>query len=168
VRRNGFTLVEILVAITIMGILISVATLNYSAMKQKGDIEKQTRELYSVIVGTRLSAMQNKQRLALFLGPKQYIFKQYTSVNDSIATAWKIKSTVNLAFPIQKLDTSGTLVNLDVATDKIDFDTNGFTNNNMTLVVTPVSADGRSNCLVVHVARTNIGRMDSANTCTIK
>lgn len=165
-KINGYSLVEVLVTIVIMGILMTVAVPAYNGMQTKAKIEAETKELHAAIVSTRLDAMQKKQRRALFLGPNQYVFKVYTSLNDTIS-AWKTVSTTSLQFPIQKL-VSGSLTAFDVSTDKIDFDTNGFTINLMTLVVTPVKYSGGKNCIKVHTARTNMGRMESGNVCTIQ
>jgi prepilin-type N-terminal cleavage/methylation domain-containing protein len=163
--NRGFTLIEILIVVAIMGIIIAVAIPNYNSMMSKARIEAQTRELYSSIAAARLYAMQTKQPTRLYLGPNQTVFKAYTSVNDSIASAWKTVNTSGLQYAITKINTS---TPLNVASDVIEFDVRGFTDNWMTLVVTPVAYGGGKNCIVVHIARTNIGRMDDASTCTIQ
>lgn len=164
-RSQGFSLVEVLITITVMGIIMAIAVPNYTAMNTKAKIEKQTRELYATIVTTRMTAMQNKKPGALYLGPKQVVYKVYTSYNDTLTTAWKTVSTTNLPFTVSKL---GSTTALDVTSDKIEFDVRGFTNNDMTLLMNPVTYGGGANCIKVHTARTNIGRMVDASTCTIQ
>lgn len=164
-RQEGFSLVEILVAMTIMSILLSVATLNYNSMKRKADIEKQTREIYASIIGTRLTAMQNKQRSIIFFEPNRYQFKVYSSSAEP-KTAGVVRSTVTLPFTIQKVTTG--LVDFDSTNNELEFDTNGMTTDNMTFATTPVFYNEGTNCIVVHTVRTNIGRMSSATNCTIK
>jgi prepilin-type N-terminal cleavage/methylation domain-containing protein len=167
-NRRGFTLIEVLIIIAIMGIIMAIAIPNYNDMHTKARIEKQTRELHSAIINGRITAMQNKQPRAMFLGPNQYIFKIYTSSNDAIPTAWKNVQTVNFQYQLMKKTSGATLSALDITSDKIQFDERGFTDNDMTLVVTPVRNDGGLGCIVVHTARTNIGRMDNASTCTMR
>jgi len=163
--NRGLTLVEVINVIAIIGILMAIAIVNYKEMQTKAAIEKQARELHASIISVRLAAMQTKQPGVLFLGPNQYIYRVYTSANYPVSTGSKIVNTVQLPYEIRK---GASLTMLDIASDKITFDTRGFTNNNMTLVVTPVKYGGGDNCIVVHTARTNIGRMDNASNCTTR
>lgn len=158
---RGFTLIELLGVMAIAGIILAIATLDFNSMLQKGQIETQTKEMLSEINSLRINAMQKKQRSAVFLGPKQMVFKSYTS-NAEPQTGGAEISTKNLKKEIRNLSAISTP--LDVTTDLILFDTRGYSSN-ITLVVMPVMFNSADNCILVSTARTNIGRMADATTC---
>lgn len=164
-KPNGYTLVEIMVVIAIIATVLAIAVPNFMDMKGKADTEKQTRELQSTINTIRLNAMQNKQRSALMMGPKQFIYKTYTSDSENLAAGRTI-NTFSYPYEVKRKTGSSTLNTLDITTDWFEFDSRGFTNTSTTtLVVTPVTYGGGPNCIVVQTARTSIGRMEDASTC---
>jgi prepilin-type N-terminal cleavage/methylation domain-containing protein len=171
---RGFSLIELVIAISIMAILFSIGMLNFNTYQKKAQIERQTRELYSMIMTVRLSAIQRKQRSALLLGPNQCVFKSYSSPYQNIFTGGDQVSSSSYSYEVKKKTGATTLSDLNITADYIDFDTRGFTSNSMTtlddltLVVTPVIYSGASDCIVVQAARTNIGRMENDSICHIR
>jgi prepilin-type N-terminal cleavage/methylation domain-containing protein len=166
-NNRGFSLIELVVVIGIMAALLGIVTLDFNSWTKKYQAERQTREMYSDIMQLRLSAMQQKQRCAMFLGSRQYNFKTYTSANEAVLTGGTPRtsnSSKNLNYEIRQKTKSG-LNAFDIASDYIEFDSRGFTNNPMTIVVLPVRYNGGDNCILVSMGRTNIGRMEDANTC---
>jgi len=163
-KAAGFTLVEILTVLAITAIVLSYGVLNFKGMKGSADTEKLTRELQANITKTRLSAMQKKQRSVLLLGPRQYVYKAYSSDNEAVS-AGRALDTVNLPLEVRKKTGSTTLDSLDMAIDRIEFDSRGYANSTLTLVVMPVTYSGGLNCIEVQRARTSIGRMENASTC---
>ena len=62
--QKGFSLVETLVVVATMIILLSVATLQFSTMMQKREMEEQTRMIYSDLTEVRQKALYEKTRRA--------------------------------------------------------------------------------------------------------
>lgn len=163
-NSRGFSLVELVIVIALIGIVLAISTLDFSTMMRKGQIDKQAREIHSDLVSLRIEAMQKKQRSAAFLGPKQIVFKRYSSNAENILTGGTTMLTKSLPNEIRRLSDMSTP--LDVAADRVEYDTRGFTNNDITLVILPVTINSGDNCILVTTARTNLGRMTDASTCT--
>ena len=161
-NSEGFTLVEVMICIAIMAIVMSVATLNFPSMLSKANTEKQAGEMLSLITTVRLNAMQKKQRSALILGPKQFIYKRYSSNDVSLIT---VSTTNYISETKKKAAGSATLTTLNAASDYIEFDNRGYASNTTELVLMPVIYGGGLNCIAVEIARTSIGRMVDASTC---
>jgi prepilin-type N-terminal cleavage/methylation domain-containing protein len=168
-NNRGFTLVELILAMLIVVIMSGVVVTRFSLFNTKEKISSQAKQIQSDIVSARIGALQQRKRTVLFFGPQQYTYKTYTSVNESLTGGTLVK-TVNLPF-VLKRKTGATQTTLSASTDCVEFGANGLTdttncaNANMTLLVTPVTINTGTNCVVVGVARTSIGRMENVSTC---
>lgn len=171
-NSRGFTLVEMMLVILVVGILSSIAVPRFTEMNNKEKIRSQTKQLQTDLMTIRVAALQERKRSIVFFGPQQYVYKTYSSVNESITAGTAVR-TVRLPFAMKR-KTGATLATLVSTSDCIEFGRNGLTdttncaNSNMTLVVTPVSYGGGSNCVVIGAARTNMGRMDNVSTCRMQ
>ncbi len=154
---SGFSLIELVAVIGIAAVLMAMATLNFNQWSSKYDVERQTREIYSDIMQTRLSAMQQKQNMRIFFGPTQY-----NVVNEvgNIVTTKRLNHEIRngAGFAIFNINTN------NVRFDNRGFATNSFGTPNMTLVVLPVQNSG-DGCIIISDGLTSIGRIDNAGNC---
>lgn len=159
--RKGFSLVELIIVIAIIGIASGIATLNFNQWKKKTSVEKETRELYSDLNEARLQSIYTKKRHSIaFLTANSYALKQYSSLNEATAggTIRQTKTTQNTM--TQKDGTALTL-------DSVFFNIRGFTSDNKTIRFNP-SDVAAFDCIIVSASRTNLGKMGTGNVCIQK
>lgn len=58
--QQGLSLIELLVVITLMGILFTLGTLGFSAMKANAQIDAQAKEIYADLMKVRSDALFTK------------------------------------------------------------------------------------------------------------
>jgi type IV fimbrial biogenesis protein FimT len=68
--RGGFTLLEIMITIAILGILILIAASNFRELGEKYKVEAETKQFYADLMDARGRAMQrNRMFFVRFAGP---------------------------------------------------------------------------------------------------
>lgn len=77
VRSGGFTLLEILVVIVIVGILVSVATVAVGVLGRDREVEEQARRLWAVMTQGREEAELQGRDLGLFIEDSGYEFMTF-------------------------------------------------------------------------------------------
>lgn len=88
-NRRGFSLLELIIVMVIAGILLALATLNFSSMQRKYNIESQMRTLQADILEIRQRAMVTRMvhRLQFDANPAvSYVFRRYSTDNDVAGT----------------------------------------------------------------------------------
>jgi prepilin-type N-terminal cleavage/methylation domain-containing protein len=161
-KRNGFSLIEMLIVMALIGIALSIAVPQFGIMYRRRAVEKQVRQIQTEISAFRLSAMSFKQRRAIILNPNNMQLKYYDNDTQDLYTGGTVISEIPLQYEIRMLTALATPLN----DQPIAFDSLGNTNNGMTIVVLPVDISGGDGCIIVTRVRSNIGRMTNANTCT--
>lgn len=159
-NNKGFSLIELLVIILIMGTLMSIVTLDFNSMQRKAQIERQTRELFADLNQARIDSQHRKLRHSIVMQPDSYTFRRYSSENES-RNAGTIVSTRPLSYQITKR------TGASAADDITEYDIRGFTNDNDTFRINPVGTAAQVDCIVVSVGRTNLGKMEGT-TCVVK
>lgn len=81
-RTRGFTLIEILVAVFIIGIVMSVAVLSLSLAGDDREVRKEVRRLMSLIEVAQTDAMMQGREFGIEFMSGAYRFVEFDAEND--------------------------------------------------------------------------------------
>ncbi len=80
-KKDGYSLIELLVILSIICILISVAAINYAGWIIKSGIEGQVKEMYSDLMTARVRAMTRNRTHFVNIAARHYTVKEDTNGN---------------------------------------------------------------------------------------
>jgi prepilin-type N-terminal cleavage/methylation domain-containing protein len=111
--QGGFTLVEILITLAILGILLVLAVGNFGGMNEKYKVEAETKQLYADLMDARARAMQRNRVFFVQINGNDYQTYEDTSPapggdgalqnTDTLAVNVKVSHTVvtgNITVPL--------------------------------------------------------------------
>lgn len=145
--QRGFSLVELMIVIAIMGILLSIATLSWNEMQTKSAVESQIKKIHADIMEVRLQALYGKRARSVVISGQ--VYKSYSS---RVITSTALE-TKQLRYPVVWNGSGGVLT----------FDAQGLTSNLGSLCVLPTNDTAVINSaavdsIVVSQARINLGK----------
>jgi len=151
VSRKGFSLIEILVVVTILGTLLAIGTLQFNRFLAKGEIERQTQELYADFMATRTAAVTQQTSKMVKITPTEATFYDSPLGNGSTITK-KLSKPVTWAGK-----TSGETEKLIIFDERGTFDI--VNNGNTTICAEPSDESTRIDSIVVFSTRIHLGKV---------
>jgi prepilin-type N-terminal cleavage/methylation domain-containing protein len=85
-NRDGFSLLEVLTAVVIVGILAGLATVSYVGWRTKHEIEAEIRETYADLMNLRMMAVSRNMAHFASLGASRLSAYQDTNLNGALDT----------------------------------------------------------------------------------
>ena len=70
-KKNGFSLIELLVVMVILGILAGLGTVSFRGWVRKNELESQVKEMYTDLMNARLTAMHRNTTHLISLSVNQ-------------------------------------------------------------------------------------------------
>lgn len=150
----GFTLVELMIVITIIGILLAIAIINFKQWNEKYTVEANIKEIYSILTKARNDAANSNTQMRVTLAANQ-VSTHMDADGDGVVDAGE--PTTTRTYP---------RFTITFAASPIVYDRRGITSDIQTISITGYAASSSPgvDCIVVSRARVNLGIMTGV-TC---
>ncbi|HEX8949265.1 MAG TPA: GspH/FimT family pseudopilin [Dissulfurispiraceae bacterium] len=146
-KQTGYTLLELVVIITIICVLLSIAVLNYADWTVKYGIESQTKKLYADLMAARARAMGRGKDHFVTLAAGHYTVKEDTNENGENDAGDAVVLSNNLE---RLISWNGS--------PQIDFNSRGISSAGETIFV-PNTVNAACDCVVIAKTRITLGKM---------
>ena len=166
VKDRGITLIELIIGISIIGILVVALGFEFSGWTGDYRVESQTKEMYVDLMNARARAMQRNTMHFVDLPvaqPRQYaIYADTNTVPDGNSTLETASDT-----PVLQKNIDYTIVPaLAFGATRFNFNKDGLVSHNGTIrLSTSLTSD--YDCIVLFSTRINMGKWNGAS-CDIK
>lgn len=169
ISRSGFSLVEMLVVIVIIGIMTSIASLSFNEWMIKSNVEAQTKKMVTDISELRILALTTKQRHSITFYPTSYLFKSYSSTEEPLSQGRSITNALGASHDVfyRLLDSTKTPYDGSV---QYEIDSRGMlVGAKATVFIEYTKGVPVIDCFSLHTIRVNPGKKNAAgDTCNDK
>jgi prepilin-type N-terminal cleavage/methylation domain-containing protein len=152
--RGGFTLMEILIVIAIVGLLIMIAVGNFGGLNEKYKVEAETKQLYADLMDARGRAMQRNRSFFVRITPTRYATYEDTNTAPDGNGVWDNTADTKVA-DVTVAHTITTV--LAGGGSNFEFNRNGIANDNGTISFTSTSKPDYD-CITIKPTRIKMGQ----------
>jgi prepilin-type N-terminal cleavage/methylation domain-containing protein len=179
-KITGFTMIELLVAMFIIGTLLAIAAVSGTAWMNRSRVESQTKQMYIDLLNARAKAMQrNRMYFAALTTTRYTIYEDSNPAPDGNGTleagvggdTQVLQTNLNAAYAV-------TLAPSAAVVDTVNFSSRGVvswslgivsvpTVTQQTLYVTSRKFGAAYDCIIIAQTRLTMGAWDGAN-CNVQ
>ena len=164
-NQQGFTLLELIVILMIMGVLIAVGMLSYQGIQQRSDLDQKVKQMYAELMNTRIRAMQRSRDhfVSLPSGSNTYRVYEDGPAPDGDGS---FNAAVDTLLSMKKIDPY-TLVLSTPTLTLVQFNSKGLVTGTTGWVRINTTVVGEYDCIFIDQIKTGMGKINGAN-CVIK
>jgi prepilin-type N-terminal cleavage/methylation domain-containing protein len=162
-ENKGVTFIELMIVISVIGIMIVVTGFSFQSWTANYRIESQIKEMYADLMNTRVSAISRNKMYFVTLTANQYSIYEDTNPQPDGNNA--LETTLDTQI-IQKSTNYPVVFALSLGHTKFNIDRQGMLSNNGTIRFDSNAAPDYD-CIVLFSTRINIGKWNGAK-CNAK
>ena len=151
--RGGFTLMEILIVIVIVGILLTIAAGNFGGVNEKYKVEAETKQLYADLMDVRGRAMQRNRMSFVRLSGTGYATYEDTNTPPDGNGVWD-NTTDSRVANVTVLHT----ITTDLPGDAFEFNRNGIASVATGNILFSSTAKPDYDCITIRPTRIKMGQ----------